>query len=140
MFGSGIDRSDCKRRRDPDRNVGHFPDTATTQGCDVAMQGRTIMKNCIILLAAAAIAATPLGPTVAQDIARVRVATHDIDLTTAKDQRVLTLRITRAANIVCGGVNDRFDTGVRIAQRACRDETTKAALATLRLPRQTASR
>jgi UrcA family protein len=98
------------------------------------------MKNCTILLAAFATAASPLNPAVAQAVPHIRVGTHDLDLTTAKGQRVLTLRIARAANEVCGGINDRFDTGVRIAQRACRDETTKAALATVRPSRQTASR
>ncbi len=92
------------------------------------------------LLAAAAIAVSPLAPVVAQDAPGVRIATHDLNLTTPKGQRLLKLRVAQAAAEVCGGVDERFDSKVRIAQRQCRDATVANALASVRMTGRIAAR
>jgi UrcA family protein len=93
----------------------------------------------LILLAAAA-ATAPITPVQAKEVTSVRVATHDLDLATARGQRILKLRIVRAANSVCQSVNPRFDTEVRIRQRQCQDATVSAALASAAVKTRLAAR
>lgn len=87
------------------------------------------MNTLTILLAAAAIAVGTVTPASAQQSPSIKIATHDLDLATAKGQRVLTLRIARAASRLCDLTNERFDAKVRVAQRWCRDEAMATALA-----------
>lgn len=98
------------------------------------------MNTMIALLAAAIVAVSPSAPALAQPATVVRVATHDLNLATVQGQQALKRRIARAASEVCGGINDRFGTGVRIAQRQCRDDATAAALAAAHIPDRLAGR
>jgi UrcA family protein len=98
------------------------------------------MNTVKILFAVAAVAVSPLAPAVAQEAPSVRIATHDLNLTTAKGQRMLKLRVAQAAAEVCGSVNERFDMGVRIAQRQCREETVAKGLASVRMTDRIAAR
>jgi UrcA family protein len=92
---------------------------------------RTLVMNIIATLVAAASAVTFVVPAHAQDISSARVVTRDLDLNTAHGQRILKLRIARAASTVCNGVNERFDAKVRVAQRQCRQATIGQALASV---------
>ncbi len=87
------------------------------------------MMHIMTPLIAAAFAVCAFTPSLAQDARSVRVATHDLDLTTSKGQRQLELRISRAATQLCETVNPRFDAGVRVAQRQCRETAIATALA-----------
>lgn len=78
-----------------------------------------------LIAAAVASAATPTLPTEAQPT--VRVATHDLDLSSVAGQRVLDLRVARAAAHVCNTVDPRYASGVRVAQRQCREATIATA-------------
>ena len=89
------------------------------------------MKTVITLLATAAIAVSPLAPALAQQARGIKVVTRDLDLVSARGQRVLTLRIARAASRLCDLTNERFDAKVRVAQRQCRDEAMATALASV---------
>ncbi len=85
--------------------------------------------NIVATLLAAATTALFAVPVQAQDISSVRVITRDLDLGTAQGQRILKLRIARAASTLCNSVNERFDAKVRLAQRQCRDAAIGQALA-----------
>jgi UrcA family protein len=85
------------------------------------------MSTIVTLIAAAAIAIVPAAP--AQTTPSLRVATHDLDLTTTKGQHVLRLRIARAASALCDVADARFGANVRVAQRLCRVDATATALA-----------
>lgn len=87
------------------------------------------MMHIMTPLIAAALAVCACTPSLAQDARSVRVTTHDLDLTTTTGQRQLELRIARAANQLCETVNPRFDAGVRVAQRLCRETTVASTLA-----------
>jgi len=63
------------------------------------------MPNIAILLAAAATMLAPTAP--AQPAPHIKIAAHDLDLTTAKRQRTPMLRIARAASQFCEGVDGR---------------------------------
>ena len=82
-----------------------------------------------ILIAAVAIASgaviTPAAA--ARDGDSVRVSTHDLDLSTTRGQRVLDLRISRAASALCDTTNERFDAAVRTSQRQCRQAAIASA-------------
>ena len=85
------------------------------------------MPNFAILLAAAVTALAPAAPV--QPPHGIRIATHDLDLGTARGHRTLTLRIARAASRLCDSVDGRFDARIRVAQRLCRQEAIATALA-----------
>jgi UrcA family protein len=89
------------------------------------------MNTLITLLATVAVAVSPVTPAVAQKAPGVKVVTRDLNLATAAGQRMLTLRITRAASQLCDITNERFGAKVRVAQRQCRDEAMATALASL---------
>ena len=89
------------------------------------------MNTLATLLAAVAIAVSPVAPAFAEQAPHIKVVTRDLNLATAKGQRVLTLRIARAASRLCDLTNERFDANVRIAQRQCRDDAMASALAAL---------
>ncbi len=81
------------------------------------------------LLAATVLSVGTMAPADAQQGPSIKVVTHDLNLATGKGQRVLTLRIARAAHHLCDLTNERFDANVRVAQRQCRDNAISAALA-----------
>jgi UrcA family protein len=57
-----------------------------------------------------------------------RVTISDLDLASVKGQRIMALRIARAAQTLCDQVNERFGASVRKEQRNCRAETISAAM------------
>jgi UrcA family protein len=93
---------------------------------------RRITRRCSMtvfakLIAAAAIAITAV-PALATEAPRsVRVATQDLNLSSAQGQRTLDLRLARAASQLCDTVDPRYDAAVRVAQRQCREATIAAA-------------
>ena len=56
----------------------------------------------------------------------------DIDQTTAQGQRLLSLRIKRAAIAVCASGNEHLDAKARRASAICTNQVTEAAYAGLR--------
>lgn len=70
----------------------------------------------------------------------VRVRTNDIDLTSARGQRILALRVDRAAREVCDYASDRLGHQVRKIERKCRDKAKASAMATVDLERRLGSR
>jgi len=89
------------------------------------------MNNFVMLTAAIALIASAATIAQAQEPQSIRVKTHDLVLTSAKDQRTLGLRIARAASQLCDTVNPRFDAKVRTAQRHCREQAVSAALSSI---------
>lgn len=86
------------------------------------------MNPAIALIAVAAAVAVPVAaPAVAETVETVRVPTHDLDLATPAGQRILDLRIARAASSLCADPNARFSSQLRIAQNACRAAAVAAA-------------
>ncbi len=80
-----------------------------------------------LIATAIAVGASAPAPAQAQEARSARVATHDLDLATAKGQRQLKRRIARVADALCETVNPRFDAKVRVAQRACRETAIATA-------------
>ena len=72
--------------------------------------------------ATAAFAADDAAPTVS-------VATGDLNLASAKGMGALQARISRAADQVCGGAENRLDLKARVAFNACRNRATTTAMA-----------
>ncbi|UVO55666.1 UrcA family protein [Sphingomonas sp. SUN039] len=95
--------------------------------------------NILITLLAAAVV-TAAVPVSAQETASVRVATRDIDLSTTQGQRILDLRIDRAAHSLCDLANERFDLNVRVAQRQCRQAAVESAIASVQTSIRLAAR
>ena len=80
------------------------------------------------LIAAVAVAAAGAAvPAAAQTPGTIRVATHDLDLSNVRDQRVLDRRIARAAQQLCDTANPRFGANVRVSQRQCREAAIASA-------------
>ena len=85
----------------------------------VTQRGRDMTKTFIAILFAAA--ATP-APAEAPIIATSTVQTADLDLSTAKGQRALDLRLNQAVKEVCGSASD-VDIAGKNEVRRCRVET-----------------
>ncbi len=94
---------------------------------------KTTLKLASALLALGATTAS-LGlivPAYAQDSNAASISIANLDLATAKGQRLLSLRIHRAAESLCYDANDRLDIRVRKAGAACRDEVARSARAAI---------
>ena len=87
------------------------------------------MTRFTTLIAAATIAAT--APAYAQEAPSIRVATHDLNLSTAHGQRFVQLRIARAAHDLCDTADGRFGSAIRVSQRQCREQAISVATASL---------
>jgi UrcA family protein len=86
------------------------------------------MNVFITLISAAAIATAAAAPLQAEEAQSIRVATRDLDLSTARGHKLLSLRVSRAAHKLCDVSNERFDARVRISQRQCREDAIASAL------------
>lgn len=92
---------------------------------------KTNLKLASALLAIGATTAS-LGlitPAHAQEVSVIHISTANIDLSSPGGQRILNLRIARAAEALCYDANARFDIRVRKAGTACRDEAIRSARA-----------
>jgi UrcA family protein len=91
------------------------------------------MNRFVTIIAAATLAVSATNPALAQndDAAVAKVSYGDIDLSSAKGQRLLKLRVSRAAAAVCDQVNERFDTAVRVEQGNCRADTVRTSIGTI---------
>lgn len=75
-----------------------------------------------------AIATLPTAAANAADEnASIRVRTNDIDISTAHGQKILALRIDRAAREVCDFANDRLAHQIRKIERKCRNDAKASA-------------
>lgn len=83
----------------------------------------------IILLGTASL--TSANPS--SDSPSIRVRSSDIDITSVRGQKILVLRIDRAARVVCDFANDRLDHQVRKIERKCRKDAKASAWATVRI-------
>jgi UrcA family protein len=82
----------------------------------------------MLMLAALVAATTPLVPATAQTVTRsATVVTRDLDLTTGRDRRRLDLRVTRAAEAVCGDTSALDPVGTREAAQCRRDVVAEFA-------------
>lgn len=89
----------------------------------------------------AAFAALPLAAAGASGHnTSVRIRINDIDLASASGQKILALRIDRAAHDVCDFANDRLDRKVRTIERKCRKDAKASAWATARRDRRLSNR
>jgi UrcA family protein len=85
------------------------------------------------ILLIAVVATLPLAAANASDDNHaVRVRTDDINLATTSGQKILALRIDRAARNVCDFASDRLDHKVRKIERKCRDIAKASAWATVK--------
>lgn len=89
---------------------------------------------------ALATSATTVAQPQVQNMASIRVATHDLVLTSAAGQRTLERRVARAASTLCDTANERFDVKVRTAQRECREQAISTALTSVRTKARLAAR
>lgn len=81
----------------------------------------------------AVVALMPPGAIAASDDTRsISVRTDDINMNTARGQKILALRIDRAARGVCDFANDRFGPKIRKIERTCRDRAKASAWATVK--------
>jgi UrcA family protein len=85
------------------------------------------------LFAASAITACLFAGTVAittpAHAQSIRVSTTGLDLANPADRATLERRIARASAALCDKAGANLDSGVRNSQRACREETMRAAIA-----------
>jgi UrcA family protein len=93
-------------------------------------------------LAMAAIAATlPLVANAAsEETHSISVRTDDINLNTKRGQKILALRIDRAAREVCDFANDQLDNRVRKIEQTCRTRTKASAWAMVKSDRRFGAR
>lgn len=76
----------------------------------------------------AAIALQPVAANAASDETRsISVRSYDINLNTMEGQKILALRIDRAAREVCDFANDQLGHQVRKIERACRNKAKASA-------------
>ena len=68
-----------------------------------------------------------ITPAQAQATGVARISTANIDLSSSRGQRILNLRIARAANALCYDANERLDIRVRKATKSCRASVAHAA-------------
>ena len=89
----------------------------------------------------AIVAILPLAANAASDNDRsITVRTDDINLMTISGQKVLTLRIDRAAREVCDFASDQLGHQVRKIERKCREDAKASAWATARINKVLAGR
>ena len=90
---------------------------------------KTSLKLASALLALAVTSAS-LGlitPAHAQATSTTRISTANIDLSTSKGQRILDLRVARAADALCYDANGHLDISIRKASNSCRASVMRAA-------------
>jgi UrcA family protein len=87
----------------------------------------TLLKLAAISLTVASVSVGVADPAAAQDKLQARVAIKDIDLTTAKGQRIFARRVNRAANLLCDDANEHLDITVRKASSVCRANVSRGA-------------
>lgn len=86
-------------------------------------------------------AAMPLAAVGASDHPNsIHVRTNDIDLGSASGQKILAIRISRAAREVCDFADDRLDLKIRKIERQCRDATIAAVWAEAKISRRMSNR
>jgi UrcA family protein len=89
----------------------------------------------------AVVAALPLAAVNASGSTNsIHVRTDDIELSSAVGQRILALRINRAAERVCEFADDRLDHKVRKIERQCRENAKASAWAIVKSDRRLGSR
>jgi UrcA family protein len=91
---------------------------------------RKLAMNTFIKLITATAIVLAAAPTHAEQSQSIRIVTRDIDLATVKGQKMLRLRVARAAHELCDVTNERFGVTVRISQRQCREAAIASALGT----------
>lgn len=85
----------------------------------------------------AVVAMLPLAAADASgDNHSIRVRTDNINLATTSGQKILALRIDRAARDVCDFASDRLDHKVRKIERKCRDKAKASAWASVKSDRR----
>jgi UrcA family protein len=85
----------------------------------------------------AILATLPLAANAASNETHsIYVHTDDINLASIKGQKILALRIDRAAREVCDFANDRLDHQVRKIERACRNKAKVSAWAMVKSDRR----
>lgn len=85
----------------------------------------------------AAIALQPVAASAASDETRsISVRSNDINLNTIKGQKILALRIDRAAREVCDFASDQLGHQVRKIERACRNKAKASAWAMVKSDRR----
>lgn len=93
------------------------------------------------LAIAAIFAALPLADNAAsEETHSVSVRTDDINLNTSKGQKILALRIDRAAREVCDFANDQLGHQVRKIERVCRNKAKASAWAMVKSDRRLGAR
>lgn len=92
------------------------------------MLAYTKLITFVLLGTASSAFANPSG-----DLPSIRVRSSDIDITSVRGQKILALRIDRAAREVCDFANDRLDHQVRKIERKCREDAKASAWATVRI-------
>lgn len=70
----------------------------------------------------------------------IRVRTSDIDITTVHGQKILGLRIDRAARDVCDFASDQLGRQVRKIEQKCREDAKTTAWAAVKTSRRMGSR
>lgn len=89
----------------------------------------------------AVFAALPLAPVDASgQSSSKQVRTDDINLASEQGQKILALRISRAAREVCDVADDRLDLKIRKIERKCRDAAIASAWANAKINRRLTSR
>jgi UrcA family protein len=100
------------------------------------------LTSALLALAATTASLGLISPAHAQETNATSISTTDIDLSSSKGQRVLDLRIARAAEMLCYDANVRLDISARKTSKACRASVVRAAQTTInaRTAAQIASR
>lgn len=85
------------------------------------------LASALLALAATTASLGMITPAHAQETNAVRISTADIDLSSSKGQRILDLRIARAADTLCYDANVRLDISARKSSKSCRASVVRAA-------------
>jgi UrcA family protein len=89
----------------------------------------------------AAVATLPLAAAnVRGETQSIHVRTNDINISSAHGQKILALRVDRAAREVCDFANDRLGHQVRKIERKCRENAKASAWAAFKTDTRLGSR
>jgi UrcA family protein len=81
-----------------------------------------------IITLSAALSIGLIAPVSAQEnLAQARISYRDIDVNTVRGQRILALRIHRAANALCDSADERLDSKARQTADQCRTQVKRDA-------------
>ena len=89
------------------------------------------LTSMILALGATTASLGFISPAQAQAASEMRISTANLDLATGHGQRLLKLRIHRAADALCTDANERLEIGVRQAANICRADVTRSARAAI---------